>query len=276
MGYLSNEMFMPLVAPEINKLINLDIEETREGGPRYKMKDLILSNLAGIRTYRRKVSDATSLDARMLMVALGNDQRQFASIKKGSLVEEDRIAGYQQFEGRRKVAHDKLVQIVNDARTLGMSEDKIIRTLQEDASVPSSILVGAMSDIYLPTQYKKEPSTSEILEQWSLDGANTKDEIAKRLQGLAKTNPKLAQAVKNEYVQQAKEGFAGITPMQKLISGLDESDGTRATFIMQEFMRIQGKSGRNAAIAYVKDLEAKRIVTEEVKKQLLQLGNSQR
>jgi hypothetical protein len=133
-----------------------------------------------------------------------------------------------------------------------------------------------MSDIYLPTQYKKEPSTSEILEQWSLDGANTKDEIAKRLQGLAKTNPKLAQAVKNEYVQQAKEGFAGITPMQKLISGLDESDGTRATFIMQEFMRIQGKSGRNAAIAYVKDLEAKRIVTEEVKKQLLQLGNSQR
>ena len=276
MGYLSNEMFMPLVAPEINKLINLDIEETREGGPRYKMKDLILSNVAGIRTYRRNVSDATSLDARMLMVALGNDQRQFASIKKGSLVEEDRIAGYQQFEGRRKVAHDKLVQIVNDARTLGMSDDKIIRTLQEDASVPSSILVGAMSDIYLPTQYKKEPSTSEILEQWSLDGANTKDEIAKRLQGLAKTDPKLAQAVKNEYVQQAREGFAGITPMQKLISGLDESDGTRATFIMQEFMRIQGKSGRNAAIAYVKDLEAKRIVTEEVKKQLLQLGNSQR
>jgi hypothetical protein len=276
MGYLSNEMFMPLVAPEINKLINLDIEETREGGPRYKMKDLILSNLAGIRTYRRKVSDATSLDARMLMVALGNDQRQFASIKKGSLVEEDRIAGYEQFEGRRKVAHDKLVQIVNDARTLGMSEDKIIRTLQEDASVPSSILVGAMSDIYLPTQYKKEPSTSEILEQWSLDGANTKDEIAKRLQGLAKTDPKLAQAVKNEYVQQAKEGFAGITPMQKLISGLDESDGTRATFIMQEFMRIQGKSGRNAAIAYVDDLKKKRIVTPEVQQQLVQLINSQR
>ena len=275
-GYLSNEMFMPLVAPEINKLINLDIEETREGGPRYKMKDLILSNVAGIRTYRRNVSDATSLDARMLMVALGNDQRQFASIKKGSLVEEDRIAGYEQFEGRRKVAHDKLVQIVNDARTLGMSEDKIIRTLQEDASVPSSILVGAMSDIYLPTQYKKEPSTSEILEQWSLEGSNTKDAVLKKLQGLAKTDPKLAQAVKNEYVQQAKEGFAGITPMQKLISGLDESDGTRATFIMQEFMRIQGKSGRNAAIAYVDDLKKKRIVTPEVQQQLVQLINSQR
>jgi hypothetical protein len=276
MGYLSNEMFMPLVAPEVNKLINLDIEETREGGPRYKLGDIILSNLAGIRTNRRNVSDATSLDARMLMVALGNDQRQFASIKKGSLVEEDRIAGYEQFEGRRKVAHDKLVQIVNDARTLGMSDDKIIRTLQEDASVPSSILVGAMSDIYLPTQYKKEPSTSEILEQWSLDGAKTRDEIAKRLQGLAKTNPKLAQAVKNEYVQQAREGFTKITPMQKLISGLDESDGTRATFIMQEFMRIQGKSGRNAAIAYVDDLKAKRVVTPEIENQLIQLIKSQR
>jgi hypothetical protein len=276
MGYLSNEMFMPLVAPEINKLINLDIEETREGGPRYKLKDLILSNVAGIRTYRRNVSDATSLDARMLMVALGNDQRQFASIKKGSLIEEDRIAGYEQFEGRRKVAHDKLVQIVNDARTLGMGDDKIVRTLQEDASVPGSILVGAMSDIYLPTQYKKEPSTSEILEQWSLDGAKTRDQITNRLQELARTNPKLAQAVKNEYVQQAKEGFAGITPMQKLISGLDESDGTRAAFIMQEFMRIQGKSGRNAAIAYVDDLKKKRIVTPEVQQQLVQLINSQR
>jgi hypothetical protein len=275
-GYLSNEMFMPLVAPEVNKFINLDIEETREGGPRYKLKDLILSNVAGIRTYRRNVSDATSLDARMLMVALGNDQRQFSSIKKASLVEEDRIAGYEQFEGRRKVVHDKLVQIVNDARTLNMSDDKIIRTLQEDASVPSSILVGAMSDIYLPTQYKKEPSTSEILEQWSLEGSNTKDAILKKLQGLAKTNPKLAQAVRNEYVQQAKEGFAGITPMQKLISGLDESDGTRAAFIMQEFMRIQGKSGRNAAIAYVDDLKKKRIVTPEVQQQLVQLINSQR
>jgi hypothetical protein len=41
-------------------------------------------------------------------------------------------------------------------------------------------------------------------------------------------------------------------------------------------MRIQGKSGRNAAIAYVDDLKKKRIVTPEVQQQLVQLINSQR
>ena len=67
-----------------------------------------------------------------------------------------------------------------------------------------------------------------------------------------------------------KEGIE-LSPDEKYLRQLNVYDGTRAKYIFDKSEEIREKDGKEAANAYLKDLERKKIISSDVKKQIRSL-----
>lgn len=131
---------------------------------------------------------------------------------------------------------------------------------QKDTNELKAILTKQADESFLKTQ------DAEVLhaELKNLP----KDEANAKAREIAKTDPILITKLKN-IVQDEK---LGLSYDDRLLKQLDVKNGARAKFIYSKANEFATKEEKNA---YINDLISKKIVTDEIKKQLRQLLNKQ-
>jgi len=268
--YLATEMFMPLVFNEAKKWRDIPIQQATEAGSKYTREDLLLSNLGGIRIYRKDLDESFRGDASRLRRALTEDQITYTSAKRRALTEPDKQGAYQTFEERRQAVHEQAVQMVKDAKALGASDEKVIGLLKE-GGIPSRMIAGAMDGIYIPTAYEDKKTPSDYIEEWILGGVKNPDQFRAKVNEVAKTDPRMARNIMNEYRSQQREQLLGIKGADMLIKAYDEQDGSRARYLAEKYRKMVETDGRDAAVAYLKDMRSKRVLTPTVQKQVFDL-----
>jgi hypothetical protein len=268
--YLATEMFMPLVFNEARKWRDIPIQQATEAGSKYTREDLLLSNIGGIRLYRKDLDESFRGDASRLRRALTDDQITYTSAKRRALTEPDKQGAYQTFETRRQAVHEQAVQIVNDARVLGASDEKVIGLLKE-GGVPSRMIAGAMDGIYIPTAYEDKRAPSDYIEEWILGGVKNDAQFRSKVDEVAKTDPRMARNIINEYRSQQREQTLGIKGTDMLIKAYDEQDGSRARYLAEKYRKVVEADGRDAAVAYLKEMRTKRVLTPIVQQQVFEI-----
>jgi len=268
--YLATEMFMPLVFNEVKKWHDIPLQQAKEGGAKYTRDDLLMSNLGGIRIYRKDLDESFRGDASRLRTSLTADQTTYRSIARNALTDDVKRAAYTEFETKRQFAHEQAVQMVKDAKVLGASDEKVIGLLKE-GGIPSRMIAGAMDGIYIPTAYEDKKTPSDYIEEWILGGVKNPDQFRAKVNEVAKTDPRMARNIMNEYRSQQREQLLGIKGTDMLIKAYDEQDGSRARYLAEKYRKMVETDGRDAAVAYLKDMRSKRVLTPTVQKQVFDL-----
>ena len=269
-SYLATEMFVPLVFSELKKLREIPLRQATEAGSKYTYWDMFKSNLLGIRTYRKDLDESFRGDASRLRTSLTADQTTYGSIKRNALTDDVKRAAYSEFEAKRKFAHDQAVQMVQDAKALGATDEKVIGLLKE-GGIPARMIAGAIDGIYIPSAYEDRKTPTDYLEEWTLGGMKNADQLRAKVQEVAKTDPKMARAIISEYRSQQREQMLGIKGTDALIKSYDEQDGSRAQYLAQKYRKLVESDGRDAAVKYLKDMRARRVLTPTVQQQVFQL-----
>ena len=205
-----------------------------------------------------------------MRTSLTADQTTYGSIKRNALTDDVKRAAYSEFEAKRKFAHDQAVQMVQDAKALGATDEKIIGLLKE-GGIPARMIAGAMDGIYIPSAYEDRKTPTDYLEEWTLGGMKNADQLRAKVQEVAKTDPKMARAIISEYRSQQREQMLGIKGTDALIKSYDEQDGSRAQYLAQKYRKLVESDGRDAAVKYLKDMRARRVLTPTVQQQVFQL-----
>lgn len=268
--HLASEWFMPLAFKEAQKWANAETELSRKGGERYTKEDLINSNLLGLRTYRIKVDTQMQRQAGELSRAIRGAQGDFSSVRRNDLDPKHVDAAYQQLEKRRTNAFTELTGIVKDARTLGMSDEQVIKVMK-DGGVGSKLIAGAMDGIYLPADKNEVQSPADMLAEWKDNGLNIRGEIAK-IQGKDRA---LAHRLMNTYRDENRLALRKVTESDQLLEAFNEADGSRAQYVATKYQNLVKAQGRDAAMAYMKELERKRLVGPETKRILVKAVSQQ-
>jgi len=264
--YLAKEWFMPLAINEIGKAYRATKEVANEAGQKNTLADLALSNFAGIRKYRIDLPVRFKVEAAQIGKNLSQDQIAYSSAKRNLVLEEEKELAYRDFEKKRYYNWNKVSKMVDDARTLGYSDDEIIEMMK--GGVNSRLLKGAIDKIYIPSNKTDIPSPSEQFEEWEDKGIKTIQQRRAAILEIAKTDRARARPLldhlKEAYIQQR----LGITDSDKLLLSYAANDGSRANYISLQMRNIAKNSGFVAAADYMRQLQRKRIVTPEVSIQI--------
>lgn len=268
--YLGKEWFMPLVFNEARKAYMASKEIATAAGQKYEVDDLLLSNFGGVRLYRIDLPTRFRADAAKLTESIARDQRDYSSAKRRSIGEDDKVAAYERFEARRRNAWEKTAQMVQDARTMGYSDEELVKMLKE-GGIPSRLLVGAMDGLYLPTDINETLGPAEQFEEWEAAGIKTLPQLREKITAIAKTDRPRAMSLMNHLKDVVVDERRGITPAEKLMLSFPQADGSRARYISLKMDEIARTQGQEAVGQYRDELRRKRILTPVVDRQLMQI-----
>ena len=254
--YLINESFVPLAKNEMDKF--MDARDDNQA-----IKDILMSNFAGIRIRRQRLDESFRYSGASLMRDLSVDQKLYRNAKRDGKSPEDQQAAYYKFENRRMKTHEALSQIIKDMPILNIPLEEGIKILR-NAKVPSRMIASAIDGVYMPTSPDEAKSPSDYLDEWSSDGVVDRSAIKKKIDVISRADKPLALRIYAELNSRSRDEKLGITERDKLISGFSATDGSRAEYLAKVFIKIRDEEGQARASAYINDLKDKRLVPPAV------------
>jgi len=264
-SYFLDNTLNPLVVRETNKffktLKSKDFKVETPGGQIYTMNDLLAENFGGIRKKTFNPYSRLKTDAFALSKAMSDDRISYASARKRALDDAEKQTAYQEYLPLHGVAFDKVKQIVNDSRTLGLTDEEIALTLKE-GRIDSQTILGALTDTYLPPPVEKDRSAELLADEvMNLPASQRGSAISK----IAREQPQIAVSVANRVKSQMRDLALGVNEVDRLIGALDANDGTRAKYITQQLSKLGTQQERQA---YINELQSKRLLTPLVYEQV--------
>jgi hypothetical protein len=272
-NYFIDGSVTPLAVSEMNKLYrayqNKGEKIVTPSGDTYGVDEILKENFAGIRNKTIRVGDRMRLNAAVIRRNLSDDLMAYSSQKRRALTDEDKQSAYAQFEDRYRNTYKRATDLVTDSRALGMDEDQIIEIMR-NGGIPSSIMLGAVSGIYVPPVDEEKNPTRAIYEGIEKLSENQR---AAAVEKAARENPTISRNLINRYRQDLRNKALNISEVDKLLLSQDEADGDRARFIFQKMQTLPDDLMRTA---YLEDLRKKRVITPVVNAQLNLLMNPPR
>jgi len=264
-GYFLDNTLNPLVVRETNKffktLKSKDFKVETSGGQVYTMNDLITENFAGIRKKTFDPYSRLKTDAFGLSKTMSDDRISYASDRRRALDDAGKQEAYQQYVQLHRNVFDKVKKIVNDSRTLGLTDEEIALTLK-DGRIDSQTILGAITDTYLLPPVEKDRSAELLADEiMNLPASRRGSAISK----IAREQPKIATSVANRVKSQMRDLALGVNEIDRLIGALDANDGTRAKYISQHLSKLGTEQEQQA---YINELKGKRLLTPLVYEQL--------
>jgi hypothetical protein len=264
-SYFLDNTLNPLVVRETNKffktLKSKDFKVETPGGQVYTMNDLLAENFGGIRKKTFNPYSRLKTDAFALSKAMSDDRISYASARKRALDEAEKQAAYKEYLPLHGTAFNKVKQIVNDSRTLGLTDEEIALTLKE-GRIDSQTILGALTDTYLPPPVEKDRSAELLADEvMNLPASQRGSAISK----IAREQPQIAASVANRVKSQMRDLALGVNEVDRLIGALDANDGTRAKYITQQLSKLGTQQERQA---YINELQSKRLLTPLVYEQV--------
>jgi len=264
-SYFLDNTLNPLVVRETNKffktLKSKDFKVETFGGQIYTMNDLLAENFGGIRKKTFNPYSRLKTDAFALSKAMSDDRISYASARKRALDDAEKQAAYKEYLPLHGTVFNKVKQIVNDSRTLGLTDEEIALTLKE-GRIDSQTILGAITDTYLPPPVEKDRSAELLADEvMNLPASQRGSAILK----IAREQPQIAASVANRVKSQMRDLALGVDEVDRLIGALDANDGTRAKYITQQLSKLGTQQERQA---YINELQSKRLLTPLVYEQV--------
>jgi hypothetical protein len=264
-SYFLDNTLNPLVVRETNKffktLKSKDFKVETPGGQVYTMNDLLAENFGGIRKKTFNPYSRLKTDAFALSKAMSDDRISYASARKRALDDAEKQTAYQEYLPLHGAAFDKVKQIVNDSKTLGLTDEEIALTLKE-GRIDSQTILGALTDTYMPPPVEKDRSAELLADEvMNLPAPQRGSAISK----IAREQPQIAASVANRVKSQMRDLALGVNEVDRLIGALDANDGTRAKYITQQLSKLGTQQERQA---YINELQNKRLLTPLVYEQV--------
>ena len=264
-SYFLDNTLNPLVVRETNKffrtLKSKDFKVETAGGQVYTMNDLLAENFGGIRKKTFNPYSRLKTDAFALSKTMSDDRISYASARKRALDDAEKQTAYQEYLPLHGTAFDKVKQIVNDSRTLGLTDEEIALTLKE-GRIDSQTILGALTDTYMAPPVEKDRSAELLADEvMNLPASQRVSAISK----IAREQPQIAASVANRVKSQMRDLALGVNEVDRLIGALDANDGTRAKYITQQLSKLGTQQERQA---YINELQNKRLLTPLVYEQV--------
>jgi hypothetical protein len=193
----------------------------------------------------------------------------YSSAKRRALTEQDAQDAYSTFEGRYNNTFQRASQLVADGKAIGLEDDALVE-LMRAGRIPSSVILGAVSGVYVPPATEEQNPVRTIYEQIEKMPENQRSAAVEKA---ARENPTFGRTLVNRYRNDLRSKALGISEVDKLILAQDEADGDRARYIFQKMQSLPDQLMRTA---YLEDLKKKKIVTPVVNAQLNLLLNPPR
>ncbi len=264
-SYFLDNTLNPLVVRETNKffktLKSKDFKVETPGGQIYTMNNLLAENFGGIRKKTFNPYSRLKTDAFGLSKTMSDDRISYASDRKRALDDVGKQEAYQQYVQLHRSVFDKVKQIVNDSRTLGLTDEEIALTLKE-GRIDSQTILGAITDTYLLPPAEKDKSAELFTDEVMNLPASQRGSAISRI---AREQPQIAASVANRVKSQMRDLALGVDEVDRLIGSLDANDGTRAKYITQQLAKLGTELERQA---YINELKAKRLLTPLVYEQV--------
>ena len=264
-SYFLDNTLNPLVVRETNKffrtLKSKDFKVETAGGQVYTMNDLLAENFGGIRKKTFNPYSRLKTDAFALSKTMSDDRISYASARKRALDDAEKQTAYQEYLPLHGTAFDKVKQIVNDSRTLGLTDEEIALTLKE-GRIDSQTILGALTDTYMAPPVEKDRSAELLADEvMNLPASQRVSAISK----IAREQPQIAASVANRVKSQMRDLALGVNEVDRLIGALDANDGTRAKYITRQLSKLGTQQERQA---YINELQNKRLLTPLVYEQV--------
>lgn len=264
-SYFLDNTFNPLVVREANKffktLKSKDFRVETAGGQIYTMNDLLAENFGGIRKKTFNPYTRLKTDARNLSKTISDDRIFYASERNRALDEAGKEKAYEKYVNLHQTFFNKVKQVANDARTLGIDDEEIAITLK-DGRVDSQTILGVLTDTYLPPPVEKDTSAELLADEiMNLPVSQRSSAINK----IARKEPLIADSVLNRVKSQMRDLALGVNEIDRLIGSLDANNGTRAKFITQQLLKLKTDQEKQV---YIKELQGKKLLTPLVYEQV--------
>ena len=264
-SYFIDNTMNPLVVRETNKffktLKSKDFKVETSGGQVYTLNDLIAENFGGIRKKTLNPYSRLKTNAFELSKGMSNDRIIYASARNRALDDAGKEKAYQEYNLLHEAGFDKVKQVVDNSRNLGLTDEEIALTLKE-GRLDSQTILGAITDIYMPPPVEKDRS-AELLTDEVMDLPVS--ERASKISKIARKQPQVAASVLRRVKSQMRDLALGVDEIDRLIGSLDTNDGTRAKYITKQLSRLSTQQEQQR---YIKSLEGKRLLTPLVYEQV--------
>lgn len=272
-GYFIDQTMMPLAVNEAKKFFDA-LDKNGEkivtaGGGTYGVREILLKNFGGVREQTIHLGDRMRINAAEISRNLSDDQMAYASSKRRALTEQDAQDAYTAFESRYRNTFQRASQLIADGRAIGLEDNDLV-ALMRAGRIPSSVILGAVSGVYVPPATEDQNPVRTIYEQIEKLPENQRSAAVEKA---ARENPSFGRSLVNRYRNDLKSKALGISEVDKLILAQDEVDGDRARFIFQKMQSLPDQLMRTA---YLEDLKKKKIITPVVNAQLNLLLNPPR
>lgn len=256
--------FNPLTVREVNKFYKAlkakDGKVETPSGQIYGIDDLLLENLGGIRLKTINPESKMKIDAFSLGKAMQDDSIIHASQRKRAQTEAEKEVAYNNYVQSNQNAFGKVQQIINDARVLGM-DDALIAEILSSGGISGRTVLGAMTNTYIQPAKEKDTASDELADKVMSLPLNKR---ASAISQIARDNPLIAKSVSSKVKTQTKDMIRGISPTDRMIRNLDDSDGTRAMY----FVKRMGSMTQDESAAYINEMKNKGLITPLVYEQI--------
>ncbi len=218
---------------------------------------------AGIRVNDTTIEDGARFRIKKVkdsLTALSKDYSYQRYKKQGQDLEPE----YQRINEDYKANSAMLAKHAKNYRTLGFSEDKVLKLLRENGIGPAKALAAIDGEV---TDLPKIPRRSITDEYESLPGT-TEQEKMKAITEVSKADPFLAKSLATKLREEAKIKMLKIDERDKAVMSLGSDDGTRAAYIFKQMQKSQDPDG------VCRNFLKKGLIDAQVQQQLQSLKNA--
>jgi len=254
LGWFADETFTPGIAREFERATS----KTRL----QPMQQTVLRQ-AGIRVNDTTIEDGARFRIKKVkdsLTALSKDYSYQRYKKQGQDLEPE----YQRINEDYKANSAMLAKHAKNYRTLGFSEDKVLKLLRENGIGPAKALAAIDGEV---TDLPKIPRRSITDEYESLPGT-TEQEKMKAITEVSKADPFLAKSLATKLREEAKIKMLKIDERDKAVMSLGSDDGTRAAYIFKQMQKSQDPDG------VCRNFLKKGLIDAQVQQQLQSLKNA--
>lgn len=242
-GWFAEETWTPGIAREIERA-------TSETKPQPASQTVMRQ--VGIRVNDITVEDGARFKINGIkenLTALSSDLSYMRNKKTGDELESE----YQKLNQTYKDNVGELAKHAKNYKTLGMSEDQVIRMMRNNG-VGAKIALAAMDGeiVDLP----KTPRVSITERYEALTG--TREEKERQIREIAKTEPFIAKSLVEKHKEVLIDDRLNISERDKAIRSLGSEDGTRAEYIWQQMQKSSDPDG------LLRQYTQRKLVTPEV------------
>jgi hypothetical protein len=258
--YLINELAVPSAVNQVRNMIEAkDGAITRPSGRVIDIENELLS-LASLRVTTLNLPATTLSEAKAFAGQENKNSTMYKEAQKIALTDRDKQSAYGNFERRYQQTFQNVSEWVDNSKKLGMSDDDLAE-MGKEANIPSPLLLGALDKQYVPPAAEAKISASEQIVKF-IDDGKSQAQILNEIIKLQRTSPPEALALKNAYTANLHQVIRGASPKDKLLLGLNSTDGSKADYLATQLQSMQQTQGPLLTYAYLKGLVKKGVVNK--------------